>query len=77
MCEVLLGDKHLKTMYNLIFILGKKYINACKYGNTIPNIHGFMAIVRSTKQIEMYIAKRKQNMEKHNDKWLSFQMIQT
>ena len=65
-------------MYNLIFILGTKIINACKYGNPIPNIHGFMAIVRSTKQIKMYIEKRKQKMEKDiNDKWLPFQMIET
>ena len=74
--EVLLGTKNVKPVLNLIFILGKKYINACKYGNIIPNLYGFMNIVKKTKQIEKSIAQKKQKMEKHTTKWNMFEIIE-
>ena len=59
--EVLLGTKDVKPMYNFIFILGKKYINACKYGNVIPNLYGFTNVVNKIQEIERNIATRKKN----------------
>lgn len=65
--EVFLGSTNeLKCC--LIFA-AKRFIYACKYKGTLPNIDGFKQTIESIRKIELTIAHRKNTMHKWLQKW--------
>ena len=69
--DLLFGIFDFKAM-NHILLLAKFYIYRCKLEKINPNIYVFRAKVRATYNLELFIAKKKDDLLKHYTKWELF-----
>ena len=54
---------------NHMLLLGKYYIYSMRYQKNLPNLSGFIARTRHTYNIELYIARENNKLDKHLKKW--------
>ena len=52
-----------------LFLLMKYHIYMCKFGNSLPNTVAFKFFVKKQKEIEYYLAKKKNKLTSHFKKW--------
>ena len=68
--EVLLGLTVVHDIiWNLICILGKRYLYRCHQNNEKPSIVIFKECVKEVQYIEYQIALKNGKVEQHNKKW--------
>ena len=72
--QILLGDSNFSPILNHIIIIVKKTIYDCRLKNVLPSFNIVRMNVSSTKEIEYYIAKRRQLTTLFNKKWKDFVM---
>ena len=59
------GDKFI----SFLFLLLKYHIYMCKFKNNLPNFSAFKSFVKTQKEIEYYLAKKKNKLPAHFKKW--------
>ena len=52
-----------------LILLVKYYIYTCKYKNELPNVSVFKSFIKKQKEIEYYLAKKKNKLPIHFRKW--------
>ena len=57
------------SAFNFLILLGKQFILRCKYQETLPSFKQFNYHILAYKVTEEVIAKKKNNLNKHNVKW--------
>ena len=57
------------TVINFVILLAKHYIFSSKYKQRIPEINGFVLMVKRNRDYEKYIVSSKDKIELHDRKW--------